>query len=298
MTDNILSAVSGEAVNAIRLIIAVPARLGSTRLPRKPLALLKGLPLILRVSERVLNCVARLCAGLNLKNNEVLAFVATDSTEIEQTLASSGILTVMTPSELTSGTDRILSGIEALPEHQRLRITPETLIINLQGDEPFFSVSDVESLVQTMLNSPDVPMGTLAFARNEPEMFLRTSVVKVVCDRMHQALYFSRSPIPWPREILGASDSVLNLQNRTLSDSKIPFLQHIGIYAYRMDALKKFAQLKSRNLEQFEGLEQLRALEAGWKIKVINSDEPPFGIDTPDDLQRAELHLSDQGTHS
>ncbi|NBX16438.1 MAG: 3-deoxy-manno-octulosonate cytidylyltransferase, partial [Proteobacteria bacterium] len=296
MTDIMHPARSGAAADPIRLIIAVPARLGSTRLPRKPLALLNGRPLILRVSERVQNCVTRLCAGFNLKINEVLAFVATDSTEIEQTLASNGILTVMTPSELTSGTDRILSGIEGLPDVQRLRITPDTLIINLQGDEPFFSMSDVESLVQTMLSSPDVPMGTLAFARNEPELFLRTSVVKVVCDRMNQALYFSRSPIPWPREILGASDSVLNLQNRTLSASKTPFLQHIGIYAYRMNALKKFAQLESRNLEQIEGLEQLRALEAGWKIKVINSDEPPFGIDTPEDLQRAEAHLSSQGT--
>jgi 3-deoxy-manno-octulosonate cytidylyltransferase (CMP-KDO synthetase) len=289
------SAGSVSATGALRLVIAIPARLGSTRLPRKPLALLKGKPLIVRVADRVLACVTNLCGTLRLNRDDVLTFVATDSPEIEHALASSGILTVMTPSELTSGTDRILSATDRLPEHLRQRLSSETLVINLQGDEPFFSMTDVESLIHSMFDTPQVPMGTLAFERSDPEMFFKTSVVKVVCDEMQQALYFSRSPIPWPREFLGASDAVTNMQNRTDAIKNLPFLQHVGIYAYRMHALRSFTQLQTRRLEQTEGLEQLRALEAGWKIKVIRSAEAPFGIDTPEDLQRAELHLSDQG---
>lgn len=292
------SAGSGAANGTIRLVIAIPARLGSTRLPRKPLALLKGKPLIERVADRVSLCVSQLYATFGLTPDDVLTFVATDSTDIEQALKASGMLTVMTPSELTSGTDRILSAIDHLPSQLHQRLSPETLVINLQGDEPFFSMTDVESLIRNMFDSPELPMGTLAFERSDPEMFFKTSVVKVVCDGLQQALYFSRSPIPWPREFLGASESVAQMQNQMGSIQNFPFLQHVGIYAYRMDALRRFTHLQSRFLEQTEGLEQLRALEAGWKIKIIRSFEPPFGIDTPEDLQRAELHLSDQGLSS
>jgi len=295
MTQNTRNASSRPTPADIRLVIAIPARLGSTRLPRKPLALLKGEPLIVRVAQRVSTCVKQLCDAFSLQPSSVLTFVATDSPEIVKALESTSIQSVMTASNLPSGTDRILSALDNLPQSAKAGLTPNTLVINLQGDEPFFSTNDVESLVRVMFASPHIPMGTLAFPRTDSELFFRTSVVKVVCAPDGRALYFSRSPIPWPREHLGASESVTRLQEKLQMQTDIPFLQHVGIYAYQLSALRKFTQLPPSALEQTEGLEQLRALEAGWTIQVAHSCESPFGIDTPEDLLRAEMYISGQG---
>ncbi|MEN9827357.1 MAG: hypothetical protein RI953_3102 [Pseudomonadota bacterium] len=287
---------SDRIQSGLKLVIAIPARLGSTRLPRKPLAVLGGKPLIVRVAERVEHCIRFLCEQLLLERRDVLAVVATDSSEIVSALCHCAIPTVMTPSELPSGTDRILAAAERLESEHRDRLTGETLFVNLQGDEPFFHFEDIKSLVFAMQQDPTAPMGTLAFQQTDGQQFLRTSVVKVVCSSKGDALYFSRSPVPWPRDILGASHSVSTAQELIKNSPSIPFLQHVGVYAYRYSALKELTTMKPSRLEMTEGLEQLRAIEAGWRIKVVSAIEAPFGIDTPEDLQRAEGHLRTQGT--
>ncbi|NBW81702.1 3-deoxy-manno-octulosonate cytidylyltransferase, partial [bacterium] len=286
MTHSPPIAGSELVASGLKLVIAIPARLGSTRLPRKPLAILGGKPLILRVAERVENCIHNLCEQLRLERRDVLAVVATDSSEIVSALAPCAIPTLMTASELPSGTDRILAAAERLDPLYRERLNGETLFVNLQGDEPFFHFEDIKSLVSAMLQDTAAQMGTLAFEQTDGKQFLRTSVVKVVCSSKGDALYFSRSPIPWPRDVLGASHSVSAAQDLLESFPSIPFLQHVGVYAYRYAALKELTKMKPSRLEVTEGLEQLRAIEAGWRIKVVKAVEAPFGIDTPEDLQR------------
>ncbi|NBO38294.1 3-deoxy-manno-octulosonate cytidylyltransferase [bacterium] len=283
---------SGSA--PVKVVIAIPARLGSTRLPRKPLALLSGRPMVVRVAERVEACAQKLCEQLQIARREIVTLVATDSSEVVDALQSTNIQTVLTPSHLPSGTDRIYAAVHSLIS-AGVTLLPSTLIINLQGDEPFFSEDDVIHLVSAMLAASNTPMGTLAFPQSSPTLFVRTSVVKVVCNTQGNALYFSRAPIAWPREKLGASEAVTGLAEKLQEQSEIPFLQHVGIYAYRFDALQNFTNMPPSSLELAEGLEQLRALEAGWKVRVIHASEPPFGIDTAEDLQRAEQHLSKTG---
>lgn len=278
----------------IKVIIAVPARLGSTRLPRKPLAVLAGEPLILHVARKVLECSEQLSLKLNIDRRAILTLVATDSTEIRDTVQKTGLWTVMTNSELPSGTDRVEAALQHL-ETQGFTFSESALVINLQGDEPFFCIEDVVRLAQTMSNVADTPMGTLAYAQNSSEHFLRTSVVKVTRDSSKHALYFSRAPIPWPRQDWGASEPITAISSALNEPREIPFLQHVGIYAFRRAALKKFTLMPPSTLELCEGLEQLRALEAGWKIIVTDALDAPFGIDTAADLQRAEKHCANLG---
>ena len=136
----------------------------------------------------------------------------------------------------------------------------------------------------------EVPLGTLAFKRNEAELFFSTSVVKVTKDTNQLALYFSRAPIPYPKELLGATG--LDWINKINNIKEISFLHHVGVYAFRYHSLCKFAKIMaSSNLEICESLEQLRALEAGWKILVTEATKEPFGIDTPEDLKKAKFHF-------
>lgn len=278
----------------LKIIIAVPARLGSTRLPRKPLAILDGQPLILHVARRVAECAARLSHELHLPAQSIFTLVATDSFDIEKVLQGSGVQSIMTDSELPSGTDRIEAAVRFL-ETQVETFPASALVINLQGDEPFFCIDDIIRLARAMLSSAEVPMGTLCYAQKSTEHFLRSSVVKVIRNQSNHALCFSRAPIPWPRQLWGASESIPILADRMSEAKEIPFLQHVGIYAYRRAALKKFTQMPPSQLELYEGLEQLRALEAGWQIVVEDAHEAPFGIDTAADLQRAEKHLAHMG---
>jgi len=275
----------------LKIIIAVPARLGSTRLPRKPLAPLAGQPLVCHVARRVADCATQLRREFNLTEGSVVTLVATDSPEIESVLQGSGVQTIMTDSDLPSGTDRIEAAVKWL-ESQGEKFSDSALVINLQGDEPFFCIEDVLCLARSMQSSPQVPMGTLCFSQNSTEHFLRSSVVKVLRDANNQALYFSRAPIPWPRQLWGASEALPALVKQMSQTKEVPFLQHLGVYAFRRDALKKFTQMPPSRLELYEGLEQLRALEAGWKIIVENAQDAPFGIDTPADLLRAENHIA------
>ncbi|MDD2480232.1 MAG: 3-deoxy-manno-octulosonate cytidylyltransferase [Victivallaceae bacterium] len=240
--------------NKIKTIAVIPARMASTRFPGKPLALLAGKPMIQWVYEKA-------------KASKVDAvIVATDDERIKRTVESFGGQAVMTSSEHQSGTDRIAEAIKKLDCE---------IIINVQGDEPLIPTSVINELVDKMLNCPETPMATVAVARPRAEIAADPNKVKVVFDGNHMALYFSRSAIPFMRD--QCSDSQLYL--------------HWGIYAYRRAILERFVSLPAGILETCEKLEQLRALENGIAIYVLESELDSIGVDTPEDLIAAEKRL-------
>lgn len=235
--------------------VLIPARLASQRLPRKPLADLAGRPLIVRVCER-----ASLAGALSVH-------VATDSQEIAAAVRAAGHSALMTRSTHRSGTDRLAEAA------QTLGLSADSIVVNLQGDEPEMPPACLQQVAALLEAEPDVPMATLYRAiHSEPE-WRNPNTVKLVADRNERALYFSRSPIPhvrggdWP-----------GVQARA----------HIGLYAYRAEALERWSSLPPAQLEQIESLEQLRALAAGWQILCASAvAEPGAGIDTAEDLAAA-----------
>lgn len=246
-------------------IVAIPARLASTRLPRKPLRLLAGEALIRHVARRALASGA----------NEVV--VASEAPEVLAAVSDLEVATVLTRDSHASGTDRLAECADA-------RGWPdEAVVVNLQGDEPFAPVEGIHACVRALVDS-DAPMATLAAPLHETAEFLGPNCVKVVRDRDGLALYFSRAPIPCPR------GTHLDGEGR-LPDS-VTALRHVGMYAYRAGFLRRFAALAPGELERTEMLEQLRALEHGHRIAVglLTAAFPP-GIDTLEDLERAERHL-------
>lgn len=243
-------------------VVAIPARLGSKRLPGKPLRLLAGEPLIRHVARRALQCGAK----------EVV--VASDASQVLDAVADLEVRGVRTSSGHPSGTDRLAECAELCgwPD--------DTAIVNLQGDEPFAPVAGVRACAQA-LDEAGTPMATLATPLREVEELFSPDCVKVVRDRRGRALYFSRAAIPWARESLS--------HDRDKLPRDVPLLRHIGIYAYRAGFLRTFADLAPGALERAESLEQLRALEYGYDIAVQEVDEVfPAGIDNADDLLRAE----------
>lgn len=244
-------------------LIVIPARLGATRLPRKPLRLLGGEPLIVRVWETV--------AAMNLGDRVV---VATDSTEVARAVGGAGAEVVMTREDHPSGTDRVAEVANA-PAYRRY----ETFV-NVQGDEPFVG-ADAVSGALAQVTSGGFPLGTAA-CRAGSEVLTNPDVVKVVADSRSRALYFSRSPIPYMRD---ATD-------REMRDALI--LQHLGIYAYTRNALNRWVSLPPHPLELCERLEQLRALAAGLAIgvAVVAHAHGARGIDTEDDLTAANVRWS------
>jgi 3-deoxy-manno-octulosonate cytidylyltransferase (CMP-KDO synthetase) len=254
-------------MNTPAYTVVIPARLGSTRLPRKPLQQLAGLPLVVHVVRRALEAGAA----------EVI--VATDAEAIAQAVAGSGADVELTAAHHPSGTDRIAE-VAA-----RRGWDDERIVVNLQGDEPLAPPSGINAAAQTLAHGA-APMATLATAIDDIDELWSPSVVKVVTDRHGRALYFSRAPLPWAREAFA--------QGRpTHLPDGLPFLRHIGIYAYRAGFLRAFAALPPGRLETVEALEQLRVLEAGHAIAVGIAPEPfPAGIDTPDDLARVEALLA------
>ena len=249
-------------------VVAIPARLGSTRLPRKPLRLLGGRPLVVHVVER-----ARLAGA-----SEVV--VATDAPEIAQAVAPLGVAVAMTRADHPSGTDRLAEVAQqrGWGEH--------TLVVNLQGDEPFAPASGIVAVARALADDPDAPMATLATPVDDAAQFFDPNAVKVVRDARGRALYFSRAPIPWARDAFAG--------DRARLPAGPAFLRHIGIYAYRAGFLRRFTTLPRGVLEDAEALEQLRVLEAGHAIAVGIAPEPfPPGVDTEADLARAEARLTD-----
>ena len=245
------------------MLAVIPARLGATRLPRKPLRDLAGKPLVVRVWERV--------QGMNVADRCV---VATDSPEVAAAVRDAGAECVITRTDHPSGTDRVAE-VAALPDYREF-----DAIVNVQGDEPFVQRDAVVGAAE-MVSSGRFPLGTAA-AHADIAILAQPNVVKVVTADDGRALYFSRASIPFVRD---EHDAPLA---RTL------VRQHIGVYAYTRDALARWVRLPQHPLEQVERLEQLRPLAAGIAMGVAVIDEPPRGgIDTEDDLARAGAHWQD-----
>ena len=253
-------------------IVAIPARYAASRLPGKPLCLIGGEPMVLHVARRARAAGAR----------EV--WVATDDVRIAEALQGSGVQVAMTSAEHQSGTDR-------LAECARIAgWEDDTIVVNLQGDEPFAPADGIACVARTVAES-DAGIATLATPIDDIDTLLDPNAVKVVRAANGDALYFSRAPVPWPRDAF-AQDRARMPEGR--------WLRHIGIYGYRVAALRAFSQLPAGRLERIESLEQLRALEAGWRIAVNLAPSPfPPGVDTPEDLERAQrIHLQQNGNRT
>ena len=240
----------------------IPARYASTRFPGKPLAVLGGKTVIQRVYEQVSSLL-----------DEV--YVATDDERIFQTVEAFGGRAVMTRTDHKSGTDRIEEAAEKIGSQA-------DVIINVQGDEPFIQPSQIKTLMQ-LFNAPETQIGTLGKRFENIEGVENPNSPKIVTDNRGFALYFSRSPIPFVRG-----------KERSEWLANYPFLKHLGIYAYRREVLREVTQLPQGNLEKAESLEQLRWLENGYRIRVGLTDVETVGIDTPEDLKRAEEFLNSQ----
>ncbi len=240
-----------------RVITVIPARYGSTRLPAKPLALIAGKPMIQHVYERAAK--ARGVAE---------TWVATDHVEIERVVQGFGGRVKMTSPDLASGTDRVAAVADAVDGD---------VFVNVQGDEPLMAARAVELAVDLVV-SGRFPMSTIMTPLRDARELDDPSVVKVLADKMDRAIYFSRHPIPYSR---GARPSA----------GTFACHRHVGLYVYTRETLARFRKLPPSPIEQGEVLEQLRALEAGIPIGIVEHDFVSLGVDTPEDLKRVEDHL-------
>lgn len=248
-------------------IVAIPARHGSTRLPGKPLLRLAGEPMIVHVARR-----ARAAGAAEV-------VVVTDDARIEDALAGSQVRVLRSRAEHASGSDRLAEAATILgwPD--------DAIVVNLQGDEPLAPASGIRE-VALALAGDGAQMATLATPLAGVHELFDPNCVKLVRDLTGRALYFSRAPLPWARDAFARDRSAL--------PADLPFLRHIGIYAYRAGFLRRFAGLAPTPLERIESLEQLRALEHGHSIAVRIAPEPfPAGVDTAEDLARVERMLAD-----
>lgn len=246
-----------------RAVIVIPARFASTRLPGKPLLDRTGKTLIQHVVEQ-----ARRVSGA------AAVVVATDDERIASAVRAFGGEAVMTSPTCASGSDRVA---------EVMRDRDEDLVVNLQGDEPDFDPDDVDRLLAALRADPSLPMGTLAVPAEGADRE-QPSAVKVVCGLDGRALYFSRSGIPHERDpVPGAA-------------APAPVLRHVGIYAFRREAVLAFTALEPTPLERTEMLEQLRALENGWRIGVVRAARSPRGIDTPADYDAFCRRMAEDGS--
>jgi 3-deoxy-manno-octulosonate cytidylyltransferase (CMP-KDO synthetase) len=243
--------------------IVIPARYASSRLPGKPLMDLGGKPMVVRVAERAARSGA----------SEVL--VATDHEAVRAAAEEHGFAAVMTRADHASGTDRI-----AEVAAQR-GWDDAVLVVNIQGDEPFVEPESIDRVAGELAADPDAVVATACHPIENAADFLNPNVVKVVCDARGHALYFSRAPIPWPRDAYAAGD-------RLRLPAGLPARRHIGMYAYRCGLLRRYAALPLAPAETYEALEQLRLLWHGLPVRVVEIPHlPPAGVDTPEDLERA-----------
>ncbi len=236
-----------------QVVCIIPSRYESTRFPGKPLADLCGKPMIRHVYERVLKA-----------KSVSFAAVATDDERIFAAVKAFGGRAVMTSPRHRSGTDRIAEAVESL------NLRDEDIIVNIQGDQPLFEPNQVDEVVGPLLQDASVPMSTLIYRIVRAEEIAHPNAVKVVFDRDHFALYFSRATIPFVRD----------------AGRKAEYFKHHGIYAYRRDFLRAFAAFPEGILERLEALEQLRALEQGYRIKVVVTSHDSVEVDTPAELER------------
>jgi len=244
--------------------VIIPARYASTRLPGKPLADIAGKPMIVRVVERTQQSGAE------------RVVVATDDARIYDAVVASGYEAVMTRGDHVSGTDRLAEAIE------KLEFDDDAIVVNLQGDEPLMPPRLIRDVAGLLAARPAAVMATACHAITDRADFLNPNVVKVVSDHEGHALYFSRAPIPWPRDVMAGKAS-----------GPIKAFRHIGLYAYRAGFVARYAAWPACPLETTESLEQLRVLWHGEKIVVVEADEAPAaGVDTPEDLERVRKCFS------
>lgn len=249
----------------LRFIGIIPARYASTRFPAKPLAMLGGKTVIQRVYEQVSSVLDNVC-------------VATDDDRIREAVEAFGGRVVMTSPNHKSGTDRICEAYNKLyPSTDK--DTSTDIIINIQGDEPFIQPSQIKTVMECF-NDSHTQIATLGKPFTDIEALKNPNSPKIVVDNYGYAMYFSRSVIPFIR---GKEESEWI--------GSYPFLKHIGLYAYRSDVLKEVTKLPQSSLELAESLEQLRWLQNGYRIKVGLTDVETIGIDTPEDLEKAEAFL-------
>lgn len=239
-----------------KIIGIIPARLDSRRFPEKLLAKLKGKSVLQRTFEQAKKCTAL-----------TDLFIATDSDKIIRHMQDMDAAILKTSSFPTSGTERIVEAMDKYPELKEAEV-----IFNLQGDHPFTSSSTIEKITDLFQQDPDLLVATAAVRLQKPQAIFSPHIVKCVLDKYNNALYFSRSPIPYPTTHL----------------AQYPCYHHIGIYAYRPSFLQQLPSLEKSSLEVVENLEQLRFLENGIKIRVAVVEDLPYGIDTPQDLKQCE----------
>lgn len=241
--------------------VVIPARYASTRLPGKPLLDIAGKPMVVRVAEQA------------NKSGASSVVIATDFEKIIQVAASHQIQAVMTRVDHASGTDRIAEVA------QQLNWDDDDIVVNVQGDEPLIDPQLIQEVALTLGHSRHAVMATACHAISDEAAMLNPNIVKVVMDAEGHALYFSRSPIPYPRD--------------DAHKQNIKSHRHIGIYAYRVGFLKQYAELSMTELEQIESLEQLRVLYHGFKIAVTVTDNAPAsGVDTQADLEQVRQLFS------
>ena len=245
----------------MNFVVVIPARFASARLPGKPLADIAGKPMVVHVADRARESGAQ----------EVI--VATDDRRIQEAVAKHGHDAMMTRPDHTSGTDRIA-------EIATARGWPDDLIVvNVQGDEPRIPPQLVRLVAEQLVNHRDAAMATACHRVHSAAEMFDPNAVKVILDKQGYAAYFSRAPIPYARDAFKADTSRL--------PDGLPVYRHLGLYAYRCRFLKIYSTLLPAAIEQFESLEQLRALWHGYRISVAVTDQAPDpGVDTPEDLQK------------
>lgn len=236
------------------VVIVIPARFGSTRLPGKPLVLLAGKPMIQRVYER---------AKMAERADRVI--VATDDERIVKAVESFGGTARMTRTDHRTGTERVAE----VAAHEK-----GDVFVNVQGDEPLLDPAAVDTAVDALLEEPAAAIATVATLIKSPADIMDPNVVKTVLDFENNGLYFSRAPIPWVRD--------------TASKIQVRHLKHLGLYVFQRDALLEYPTLPRGELERIEQLEQLRWLENGWKIRVAEVEHDAVSVDVPDDVARVE----------
>jgi 3-deoxy-manno-octulosonate cytidylyltransferase (CMP-KDO synthetase) len=253
----------------MKIVAVIPARYGSTRFEGKPLADILGKPMIQWVYEGV---------SQSKLIDEVI--VATDDQRILEAVQSFGGKGVMTSPGHTTGTDRVAEVARKLKSE---------IVVNVQGDEPLIKGSIIDRAIRPLLKDDTLPMATLINRINEVKDWLNPHIVKVVTDQKGFALYFSRSPIPFPRDL-----NIDRLESHPFG-TKNPLpkkvFKHIGVYVFRRKFLLRFSKMKPTPLEKLEKLEQLRALENGYQIKVTSVDYEPLHVETPEDLQKLVTFL-------
>ena len=253
--------------------VVIPARMRSTRLPNKMLADVAGKPLVAWAAERA------------KASGAARVVIATDHADIERAVRALGIDACMTAESHPSGTDRIAEAA------RKLGLAPDDIVVNVQGDEPLIDPQLVRRVAAELSAHPGASIATAAHPIHDTASFFNPNVVKVVVDKDGYAHYFSRAPIPWVRDLFGGAEAFRQLPERL--PEGLPALRHIGIYAYRVRFLQKYASLEPTAPERFEALEQLRALGHGHRIAVALWEGPiEPGVDTPEDLERVRRALA------